>query len=115
MTSAWSRWPTAHLQGPRHWLRRSARRTRGRPAVYADYRELLAKEKLDAVSLALPTVLNPEVTEAAMAAGCHVIAEKPIAASLADGERMAACARREGRMLMTAENYRYMASYTLNG
>ena len=85
--------------------------TRARPAVYTDYREMLAKEQLDAVSLALPTVLNPEVTEAALAAGCHVIAEKPIAASLADGERMAASAAGHGRTLMIAENYRYVASY----
>ena len=111
MTSAWvalaNRTP-ARAEALAEAIRK---KTRGRPAVYADYRELLAREKLDAVSLALPTVLNPEVTEAAMAAGCHVIAEKPIAASLADGERMAASAGRDGRMLMIAENYRYMASY----
>jgi predicted dehydrogenase len=85
--------------------------TRARPAVYSDYREMLVKEKPDAVSLALPTLLNPEVTEAVMAAGCHVIAEKPIAASLADGERMASGAERYSRTLMIAENYRYLNSH----
>jgi predicted dehydrogenase len=85
--------------------------TKRRPAVYSDYRELLAREHLDAVLLALPTVTNPEVTEAALRAGCHVIAEKPIAASVADGERMLAWPARYGRVLMIAENCRYLNSY----
>lgn len=85
--------------------------TRTRPPVYTDYREMLAREQPAAVSLALPTLLNPEVTEASLAAGCHVIAEKPIAASLAAGQQMLAWPQRYGRTLMIAENYRYKASY----
>lgn len=85
--------------------------THVRPPVYTDYQEMLAREQPDAVSLALPTLLNPEVTEACLAAGCHVIAEKPIAASLADGRRMLDWPQRYGRTLMIAENCRYMASY----
>jgi predicted dehydrogenase len=82
-----------------------------RPAMYDDYRKMLASERMDAVSLALPPVLNPEVAETALAAGCHVIAEKPIAASLGDGARMAGWADVYGRIVMIAENYRYLASY----
>ncbi len=82
-----------------------------RPAVYTDYRAMLAAARPDAVSLALPPALNPEVTAAALAAGCHVIAEKPIAISLAEGERMAAAAERAGRTLLIAENFRYVNSY----
>lgn len=85
--------------------------TGARPAVYTDYRALLAQERPDAVSLALPTYLNPEITEAALAAGCHVIAEKPIAASLADAAPMLAWPARYGRQLMIAENYRYTAHF----
>ena len=85
--------------------------TRVRPPVYSDYREMLAREQPDAVSLALPTLLNPEVTQASLAAGCHVIAEKPVAASLADGQPMLDWPERYGRILMIAENYRYKASY----
>ncbi len=84
---------------------------RDRPVVYTDYREMLAREELDAVSLALPTYLNPEIAEAALAAGKHVIAEKPIAANLTDAARMAPWAQHYGRTLMIAENYRYMASF----
>ncbi len=85
--------------------------TGARPAVYTDYRALLAQEQLDAVSLALPTLLNPEITQAALAAGCHVIAEKPIAASLADAAPMLAWPAHYGRQLMIAENFRYTAQF----
>ncbi len=87
------------------------RETRTRPVVYTDYREMLAAERPDAVTLALPTSLNPEVTEAALAAGCHVIAEKPIAASLADGARMIAWSTQYDRVLMIAENQRYVNGF----
>lgn len=90
---------------------RVAQETGKRPAVYADYAAMLAQERLDAVSLALPTIINPQVTEAALAAGCHVIVEKPIAASVEDGERMLGWPKKYGRVLMVAENCRYLDSY----
>jgi predicted dehydrogenase len=82
-----------------------------RPMTYSSHREMLAKEPLGAVSLALPPVLNPEVAEAALAQGCHVLAEKPIAANLADAARMVRWPAQYGRVLMIAENYRYLPSY----
>jgi predicted dehydrogenase len=90
---------------------RVAKETGKRPTVYADYAAMLAQERLDAVSLALPTIINPQVTEAALAAGCHVIVEKPIAASVEDGERMLGWPKKYGRVLMVAENCRYLDSY----
>ena len=82
-----------------------------RPATYGSYREMLAQERLEAVSLALPPVMNPEVAEAALAQGCHVLAEKPIAANLADAARMLPWPTFYGRVLMIAENYRYLTSH----
>jgi predicted dehydrogenase len=84
-----------------------------RPATYSSYREMLARERPDAVSIALPPDLNPEVAEAALAAGCHVLAEKPIAARLADATPMLSWPAAYSRVLMIAENYRYLASYRL--
>jgi len=43
-----------------------------------------------AVSIAVPVVAHEEVGLAAIAAGCHVLMEKPLAASLAAGERLVA-------------------------
>jgi predicted dehydrogenase len=63
--------------------------------VYADYRQMLARERIDVVSIATPTPLHAEMALAAVEAGVRAIfLEKPIASSLADADRIvAACAR----------------------
>ncbi|MEQ1854457.1 MAG: Gfo/Idh/MocA family oxidoreductase [Chthoniobacteraceae bacterium] len=63
--------------------------------LYADYREMLAKEKPDIVGIG-PRWLTDRVAmvSAAAAAGCHIYLEKPLAASLRDADSMlAACER----------------------
>lgn len=63
--------------------------------VYADYREMLAREQLDVVSIATPTPLHAEVALAAVDAGVRAIfLEKPLASSLADADRIVAACRR---------------------
>jgi myo-inositol 2-dehydrogenase / D-chiro-inositol 1-dehydrogenase len=64
-----------------------AARAGGLPA-YHDWRELLAKEKLDAVVLALPPEVSPEIVEECLARGLAVLDEKPLAASVAAGRRL---------------------------
>lgn len=48
-------------------------------AVYADYRELVAREDIDAVDIVLPTFLHYEVALAALELGKHLLLEKPMA------------------------------------
>lgn len=55
---------------------------------YSDYAELLANEELDVVHLCTPPDLHKEQTLAAVAAGVHVICEKPPALSLAELDDM---------------------------
>ena len=45
--------------------------------VYTDYREMLAREELDAVHVCTPHFLHAEMAEAALAAGVNVFLEKP--------------------------------------
>jgi predicted dehydrogenase len=77
----------------------------GIEARYTDYREVLARDDIDVVTIATPNSLHEPIAVAALAAGKHVLCEKPLALSLAGARRMAAAARDAGRA--TAVNYRY--------
>ena len=77
-------------------------------SVYADYQEVLARSDVDAVDICLPHFLHAPVALAAIAAGKHVLVEKPMATTLADARRMADAARGAGRILMVGHNQRYM-------
>lgn len=76
------------------------------PRLYADYSELLAQPDIDAVSVCVPNYLHAPVTITALEAGKHVLVEKPLATTVAEGEAMAAAAARTGRVLMVVFNYR---------
>jgi predicted dehydrogenase len=58
----------------------------------ASLEEALAADDIDAVVLATPAKLHAEQALAALAAGKHVLVEKPMALTRADGERVAAAA-----------------------
>ena len=75
--------------------------------AYTDYRELFEKEKPEAVSIAVPTVLHEEVGMAALEAGAHVLMEKPIAATVEEGQRLIAKAQTVGRQLMVGHIVRF--------
>lgn len=66
---------------------------------YTDFRELLARDDIEAVDVCLHNNLHAPVTIAALQAGKHVYCEKPIAGSYADGAAMLDCARETGKML----------------
>lgn len=57
---------------------------------FTDYRALLDSELIDAVLIATPTMLHPEMWQAACERGLHVLVEKPLAMSVAQAESMVA-------------------------
>ena len=75
------------------------------PAFYEDTREMLKKEKLDGVSIVTTDRAHAPAALLAIAAGVHVMCEKPLADNLRDARRMAAAARR--KKLLTAVNFSY--------
>ena len=77
------------------------------PRAYADFEAMLQREALDAVYLAVPHDLHLEMARAAIEAGHHVLVEKPIARTLAEGQEMARLAREGGVRLGVNYQYRY--------
>jgi predicted dehydrogenase len=67
--------------------------------VYTSFRELLADGGVDAIDVCLHNNFHMPVTVAALAAGKHVLCEKPMAGSYRDAEAMLAAARRYDRLL----------------
>ncbi|MFI7441726.1 Gfo/Idh/MocA family protein [Nonomuraea indica] len=74
----------------------------GAESAYGSYAELCADPVVDAVYVATPHAQHLEVAEAAIANGKAVLCEKPLAASVADTERMVRLAREAGIFLMEA-------------
>ncbi|MGQ9905257.1 MAG: Gfo/Idh/MocA family protein, partial [Anaerolineae bacterium] len=76
------------------------------PAVYADYREMLDKERLDAVTNVTPDAMHAEVSIAALERRIPVLCEKPMATTLDDAKRMLDAAEKAGVINMINFSYR---------
>ncbi len=75
--------------------------------AYVNPEEMLAKEKPEAVSIAVPTALHAQVGVAALASGAHVLMEKPIAATVDEGRLLIEKARAAKRQLMVGHIVRF--------
>ena len=82
-------------------------RRHGIPRIHPTYAALLDDPEIDAVYIPLPNSLHCAWTVRALAAGKHVLCEKPFAANASEAEQMAAAADTSGRVLMQAFHYRY--------
>jgi predicted dehydrogenase len=71
------------------------------PRWYESYEKMLDDAPLDAVSVVTPDDLHREPCLAAAAYGKHILVEKPLATTVADGEAIVAAARKAGVKLMT--------------
>ena len=70
-----------------------------------------AVESLDMVHICTPPSLRIDYARTAMAAGCHVLMEKPMAISVADGQSLVDMADRYGVRLMVDFNHRFRAGF----
>jgi UDP-N-acetylglucosamine 3-dehydrogenase len=78
---------------------------------YTDYRELLADEVVEAVSVVTMWDQHAAPTLAALAAGKHVFVEKPLAATLADCDAIALAARSAAGYSMVGHICRFNPRY----
>lgn len=76
-----------------------------------DLEAVIADPEIDAVDICLPTPQHRAVTEAAVAAGKHVLLEKPVALSLEDGRALARLAGETDRVFMIAHVLRFWPEY----
>lgn len=81
--------------------------------VYADWRELLARDDIHAVSICLPDWLHRDAVIAAAAAGKHILLEKPLAIEVTDADDMLAAATSAGITLMVGQTLHFDPRYAM--
>jgi UDP-N-acetylglucosamine 3-dehydrogenase len=92
-------------------LAQETARLRGGRA-YTDYRLMLEEMQPDVVTVAVPTNAHFRVVLDTLEASCHVLVEKPIAATLEEGQRMIERAAGLGRILAVGHIERYNPAVT---
>jgi len=80
----------------------------GIPSVYTDYREVIEREDIDAVTIVTPNVSHAEIAMAALRAGKHVFCEKPLGMNPGEVRAMLDVARESGKVHMVAFTFRYL-------
>lgn len=80
------------------------------PTVYAKAEELIANKEIDIVDVCTPNAYHAPLSIQALEAGKHVICEKPLAPTPDDIKKMIAARNKSGKLLMTAQHFRFMGS-----
>ena len=80
---------------------------------YVDYKEMLAKESLDMVIIAVPTYLHCEISVYCLKAGVHVLCEKPMALNVEQCDEMIRTAKECGKQLMIGQCLRFWDEYLI--
>jgi Predicted dehydrogenases and related proteins len=78
-------------------------------AIYADYREMLDKERPQFCAISTESGYHPDIAIHCSESGAHVICEKPMALSVDDADAMIAAADKAGRMLAVCFQNRFNA------
>ena len=105
----WERIDGAHVVGVAEPNAEVARERIGRRPIahFSDYRDLIKRRDVDAVCITAPSQQHARIAMEVIAAGKHLLVEKPIATTLEDGLRMAAAARGAGVKLMVGHVERF--------
>jgi myo-inositol 2-dehydrogenase/D-chiro-inositol 1-dehydrogenase len=83
----------------------------GIPRVFRDYREMLKESDIEMVTITAPNSLHKQMTVDIAGAGKHVVCEKPMAMTLEEADEMIDVCRREGKLLMYAEELFFTPKY----
>src|SRR5436309_2762116 len=83
------------------------------PVVAEDWREVIAREDVDLVSIVTPPVTHAEIAIAALDAGKSVLCEKPMALNAEETEAMRQKARASGRLALIDHEMRFLPARRL--
>ncbi|MFJ6298367.1 Gfo/Idh/MocA family protein [Streptomyces griseoviridis] len=95
---------------------RAAADRHGWDSAETDWRRLIARDDIDLVDICTPGDSHAEIALAALAAGKHVLCEKPLANTVAEAEAMTAAAEAayaRGQLAMVGFNYRRVPATAL--
>jgi predicted dehydrogenase len=99
--------PIAGILGSSPDKGRKAAAALGLPRAYASYEELLSDSAVQVVHVASPNRLHFAQCKQALAAGKHVICEKPLAMTAAETAELVDLARESGRVAAVCYNVRF--------
>ena len=78
---------------------------------YADFRRMLAKERLDAVMISSPHRMHYEHARAGLGKGLHVLVEKPLTISSRHSKSLIALAKKKRRFIQVGYQRNYYAPH----
>mgnify|MGYP001046002607 CR=1 FL=1 len=80
-------------------------------ATSNNWRDVIARSDVDAISICMPPYQHAEIALAAAAAGKHVLVEKPMAMDMAECKQVVAAADKAGTVLMVGQNQRWQPEH----
>ncbi len=83
----------------------------GIPSVFTDYREMLKVPGIEMVTIAASNLLHAQMTIDCARAGKHVVCEKPLCMTIEEADEMIDVCRKEGVLLMYAEELFFTPKY----
>lgn len=90
-------------------------------AAHATVEELAADPNVDLIDICLPTDQHAAAARTALAAGKHVLVEKPLALDLAEADGLVGAAQKAGKLLMVAQvlpffpEFRFLYDFVRSG
>ena len=80
---------------------------------YTDFTEMLKRNRLEAVIVAVPNHQHVSICGQALAQSIHVLKEKPLALTMEDADRLARAANASGSVLYVSQQRRFHPYYTI--
>ncbi len=83
-----------------------------RPALYKDYRDVLARDDIEAIVITVPQQFRRQIVLDAIDRGIHVLSEKPLATVPTVAHELVSAADSAGCVLGMVHNYHYLPEYS---